>query len=497
MISAGAASTGLSAWEGGYLSLDELASTLAPDPDRPLAVVISGGGATGAYEAGALEALLAHGIVPDIILGTSVGALIAYAHLLQRLAGQVQEPDTSPHTHFWWETSRNPGGAEGIVDRPALIDALTGRGWHFGQLAAQIGGLLRGEINQGLFGHGPLLATAISFTRHVLDGTPLQVPAGQMDWRDPAVGEVGRRVVREWLGAKAAAESVPAFVCAGTNLTLQREALFCLADRERLRQLAEAGRWTFDLSGSIGEADLRRHPTLAALQPDDLLRALLISTSIPAVFPASRLAFRRWDGTDVARYEHLFTDGGIAVNSPLLAAVELGARRIVSLEVSPMVTHVPTEDPRDGTAAEAATASFFGILGLAVQHGLEVITQANKRCLADPACGEPVAVYRLAPHRFGAGIVDFAGHYEHGERELTLFDWFMQGYLDAAGRQHLDDPLVQLYQVSVARGEDEGEPLRQFVEHPGFWQASLQAGPAGLGLTAGEPLMTDSTPADF
>jgi predicted acylesterase/phospholipase RssA len=475
----------LAACAGRYVSLDELAGNLLPDAEKPLAVVISGGGATGAYEAGALEALLAHGIVPDIILGTSVGALIAYAHLLQRLAGRPTEPQTSSHTHFWWQTSRHPGGAEGLVDRPALIDALTGRGWHFGQLAAQVGGLLGADMRQGLFGHGPLLATAVSFTRHVLDGTPLQVPAGRLEWTDGAVADVGRRVVREWLAARQANESVPAFVCAGTNLTLQREALFCLADRSQLTRLAAAGRWTFDLGGVARESDLRRHPTLAALSPDDLLRTLLISTSIPAVFPASRLAFRRWDGTSLRRYEHLFTDGGVAVNSPLLAAVDLGARRIISLEVSPMVTGVPVSDPRVGTAAEAATSSFFGILSLAVQHGLDVITRANRACLADPALGEPIAVYRLAPHRFGAGIVDFAGHYEHGERQLTLFDWFMQGYLDAAGSQHLDDPLVQLYQLSVARGEDEGEPLRQYVPHPGFWQAILQPGPAGTGLSTG------------
>lgn len=471
------------AWQGRYLALDALAAHLQPDASRPLAVVISGGGATGAYEAGALEALLAHGIVPDLVMGTSVGALIAYAHLLQRLAGQPSEPETSSHTHFWWQTSRHPGGAEGLVDRPALIDALTGRGWRFGPLAAQVGSLMGADLRQGLFGHGPLLATAVSFTRHVLDGAPLQVPAGRMDWSDGAVGDVGRRVVREWLAARQARESVPAFVCAGTNLTLQREALFCLADQAQVTRLAAAGRWAFDLAGVVGDTELRRYPTLAALSPDDLLRALLISTSIPAVFPASRLAFRRWDGGAVRRYDHLFTDGGVAVNSPLLAAVDLGARRIISLEVSPMVADVPTSDPRTGTAAEAATASFFGVLSLAVQHGLDVITRANRLGLGEAATAEaPVAVYRLAPQRVGAGIVDFAGHYEHGERQLTLFDWFMQGYLDAAGSEHLDDPLVQLYRLSVARGEDEGEPLRHYVAHPGFWQAILAPGPGSQGL---------------
>ena len=40
-----------------------------------LAFVLSGGGSLGSVQVGCLEALLRHGIFPDLIVGTSVGAL--------------------------------------------------------------------------------------------------------------------------------------------------------------------------------------------------------------------------------------------------------------------------------------------------------------------------------------------------------------------------------------------------------------------------------------
>src|SRR5688500_7336868 len=40
-----------------------------------VAFVLGGGGHMGAYEVGMLRALLEHGVAPDLVVGTSVGAL--------------------------------------------------------------------------------------------------------------------------------------------------------------------------------------------------------------------------------------------------------------------------------------------------------------------------------------------------------------------------------------------------------------------------------------
>src|SRR5690606_42064375 len=44
---------------------------------RPLALVLSGGGAKGAYAVGAVEVLLERLPLPDLVCGSSVGALVA------------------------------------------------------------------------------------------------------------------------------------------------------------------------------------------------------------------------------------------------------------------------------------------------------------------------------------------------------------------------------------------------------------------------------------
>src|SRR3954469_25769182 len=47
----------------------------APEPDAPIAVVLSGGGNRGATQVGMLRALLETGVRPGVIVGTSVGSL--------------------------------------------------------------------------------------------------------------------------------------------------------------------------------------------------------------------------------------------------------------------------------------------------------------------------------------------------------------------------------------------------------------------------------------
>ncbi len=71
-----------------------------------LAIVLSGGGNRGALQAAALEVLLAEGIVPDLLVGTSVGAINAaylaagpteaHATAMVRFWGQIKGSDIFP-----------------------------------------------------------------------------------------------------------------------------------------------------------------------------------------------------------------------------------------------------------------------------------------------------------------------------------------------------------------------------------------------------------------
>ena len=44
-------------------------------PEGPVAFVLGGGGIRGAVEVGQARAVLEHGIVPDLVVGTSIGAI--------------------------------------------------------------------------------------------------------------------------------------------------------------------------------------------------------------------------------------------------------------------------------------------------------------------------------------------------------------------------------------------------------------------------------------
>ncbi len=104
---------------------------------RRLAVVLSGGGNLGAFQVGVVDAMAAHGIVPDLLVGTSVGAINAafWAFNPGPEAGvQLLE--------IWRQAARQPllrGG------RVAVLRRLIGRANHlFG--AETLSSLLHGAL---------------------------------------------------------------------------------------------------------------------------------------------------------------------------------------------------------------------------------------------------------------------------------------------------------------------------------------------------------------
>ena len=73
--------------------------------DRQIVLVLQGGGALGAYQAGVYHALHEHGIEPDWIVGTSIGAINA-----SLIAG-------NPHAN-------SPRKSEGILDPDGVSAAV-------------------------------------------------------------------------------------------------------------------------------------------------------------------------------------------------------------------------------------------------------------------------------------------------------------------------------------------------------------------------------------
>ena len=101
-------------------------------PARVLAFVMSGGGARGALEAGALRALLEAGIRPDMLVGTSIGAVNAACLALNGLDGtglagletawrDAAAADLLP-ANYLWQTLRALVGRQGNGAQTRLRD---------------------------------------------------------------------------------------------------------------------------------------------------------------------------------------------------------------------------------------------------------------------------------------------------------------------------------------------------------------------------------------
>ena len=90
-------------------------------PARKLALVLSGGGPRGALQVGALRALMEEGIVPDMIVGTSIGAI--NGAFLSRYGFTI---DTLEYIIDVWDSSARGDFSPGDFARALLRSLLPG-----------------------------------------------------------------------------------------------------------------------------------------------------------------------------------------------------------------------------------------------------------------------------------------------------------------------------------------------------------------------------------
>ena len=85
------------------------------------AFVLAGGGSFGAVQVGMLRELLAHGVVPDLVVGASVGAINgAY------LAADPTPAGVARLEAIWRESDASGESPDVVADR--MAQALIGRG---------------------------------------------------------------------------------------------------------------------------------------------------------------------------------------------------------------------------------------------------------------------------------------------------------------------------------------------------------------------------------
>jgi NTE family protein len=237
----------------------------------PVAFVLSGGANLGAAQAGMLEALLGAGIVPDLLVGTSIGAVNA----------------------AFMAAGPSPERARALSDvwRRLSVEEF------FPLHAAQV---TRAILAGGLFSPAPLrrmLEREIPFRLIEEAATPLRIVATRCERR--ADGPHSLRSVAAGLDRRAGQVAVPLRLAV-----------------ERLDRTVETAGIPLRIVATAFE---RRAEEVFAAGP--VLDALLASSALPLVFPPYRI-----DG-------NVYVDGALSEYVPLLPALEAGARTIYVLSL--------------------------------------------------------------------------------------------------------------------------------------------------------------------
>jgi NTE family protein len=349
------------------------------------ALVLSGGGGRGAYHIGVIEELvrqgwMADGKGPDIIAGTSIGAINAAALASGLTVAQLKDRWLAMHTEEVHRLSNDLPVAARPLLRFILRSVLTSEA--HGGAHATLPDEDRGLTAEGLFNRLSKLFHASPF-RSLLDTSP---------WRQTLSG---------WMNLKRInGPDAPALLLAATELQTGALRIFC-------------------------------NRSLNGRPPDEIiLDHLMASSSIPIVYP--------WTEIGDAKY----WDGAVLANTPLEPVIDLAGDEDVDIVVVMMTPWHATEDemrsqtrqmPQDLVQALSLTLDWTLLASYRV--AFEMIEHRNQ--LADAA----EKLERAAQHMGDANMRLAGRSFRHitpprviAPKDLMPLDWIID-YEDANHRE--------------------------------------------------------------
>ena len=292
---------------------------LRPDPSRPTALVLSGGGARGAFQVGVYDVLLSDprglGQPPDVVSGTSAGALngaliaagLSPAKILDFWLDLAARPPVVANDRFFRSLQR-------ALARVALREPLRKLGRR-GREARVIAGLLR---KHNPFSASGLLAALLEFI---------------LTARFDTVSDVLDAVTTPYLFDTSALGERLAKAMGTPTLREPRVRLALNVVDVHSGRAIRLVSAPPDKRPDASATHYRHEPVITT----DMIVA---SASIPLLFNPVRIGGREmWDG-------------GMLVNTPIAPALALGARRIVPVLVTPAHGVPPSGRMTMGMAVE-------------------------------------------------------------------------------------------------------------------------------------------------
>lgn len=290
-------------------------------------IVLSGGGAFGAYEVGVLKALLEDGTIdPAVFSGTSVGA---YSAAIMCQGGGGKEA-AAKLEKVWLEnvaetSARMGNGVYRVRLNP--IDFFNPRAWMGGPLEP-----MRGVLSDAAFF---LKLGAQKAGEFVVSKEPL-----------------GRRFLD--------LIDISAFVSIEPFHKLLTDTVDLAAIRNSGKKIRiTATKW--DRAGlAVDPAEVFRNAHMTA---EDGLKVILASAAIPMLFPPAQLN------------PHWYVDGGLAANTPVTPAVEAGANIVHVIDLQAEMHELTIEDLDSTYEALARSANIA--VSAAVRREIQQVSQRN------------------------------------------------------------------------------------------------------------------------
>ncbi|RMF37414.1 MAG: hypothetical protein D6754_09550 [Alphaproteobacteria bacterium] len=296
------------------------------------AIVLSGGGAKGSFEIGALLYLreIWNEIEPRIICGTSVGAINALALAEVTHSGSVDKME-----RLWLSLEFN---SDMYVESPPVAQASAILGVQISDVIlhdAELGSPL--NIYGNLVGLTPEAAAwagaglAIGGTAGAIVGGIVQI----------FVDEPADRIADAVSALKNASNFLdlsPTRALIAANVNERSIANSGMQLRLAMVALEDGGLYYATEDGRLIRGHARSSSFREAIvTPQPLVTSAMASSAIPAVFQATRV-------TTNGLSMH-FVDGGVREVLPQQAAVELGAQLIFAISAAPFAPHPAPADP--------------------------------------------------------------------------------------------------------------------------------------------------------
>jgi predicted acylesterase/phospholipase RssA len=361
----------------------DVASSLGPDPQRPVGLVLSGGGARGAFQVGVWEVLRndprGFGGAPLVISGTSAGAL----------NGALIAAGLAPHEmlEFWLDLADNPPVIANDVFFRSLEKVLTSLTWRE-PLRSVDRRLREVRIGFGLFRKHRFYARSGIFA---------MLFEFLLTARFDTVSQLMDGIETSYLFDTAPLRERLRRAIGGTELRNTKVRLAINTVDVKTGSVVRIVNYRPEKSPRASSKHYRYEPSIS-------LDMIMASASIPLIFNPVCI-----DGQEL-------WDGGLLVNSPMAPVVALGAQRIV---------------PVLCTLRDIPTRGNLTSFGMAVERLVDAILEnaynidrkllLDRNALADRLPDHDLTVVQLfRAIRPQSATLFNAGSYLHFERKQLL-----------------------------------------------------------------------------